>query len=1010
MKDFFISYNSADKRWAEWMAWHLEDAGYTVAFQGWDSLPGKNFVQWMDESSREAERIIAVLSPNYVAAQFTAPEWMAAFVQDPTSTDGRLLPIRIVKFKTEGLLRSIVYADLVGLDEAQAKEVLLKAAAFKRGKPATAPNFPGEEIRSPGPLWAEGRANVIAPQDLEAQRDRRAIDGLSADVRASVIAPQGGKATKETAAPAFPGRTALKGLRPFDKDDAELFQRLQRERELHDCLVALTDREFRLGILFGESGCGKTSFVQAGLWPMLPQFSATHFPVYVKFSELDPLVSLRHALREQLPQHFAENVAQPSWLQAGMPALQSGDDSEIITMLTHAARTLDKTLVLFFDQFEQFFLHFAKAEQRQPFIAALKAWYQHTPNLPVKILFSLRQDYYGHHYELQQALRYSLGPQDSFPLRKFSPKQAVEIFQVIAETAALSFDRSFVEEMTARDLAAKEDGLISPVDIQILTWMASGQEDAALNRTSFQKMGGVEGLLENYVKRSLDALATKAEQQTALKVLLALIDLEHNLRAGALSAERIKEKLSADASLNAEGIERAIHWLASNKVRLITPVSRDETFGYELAHERLIQPLRRLTNKELSEVDQANLLLERRANEWLGNNRDSRYLLNWRELRRVHKQRAYLTWGQRAKEKQALLQRSKRHLGVRAGATTLVVVLLVALSLGWAMLEKTRAQRELVARRQQLMQLLQRTDIDAKERVNRVQQFTQLHDPRPEVTTLDSMQFCYVPPGPFWMGSADADSLADDDEKPLHLNELLNYGYWISRFPITVAQFKAFVNDSADNVESLRALDAPDNRPVVNVTWYEAQRFCKWLTRKWRKEGRLPQDWEIRLPSEAEWEKAARGGEDIPSSPDIRSIAAIGLEPTAQMILQENPWPKRRYTWGEQFDANLANSIETNIGSASAVGCFFHGQSPYGCEEMSGNVWQWTRSLYRKYPYDPHDGRENFDESVREARALRGGSWDSTTVDLRGVARNVDDPDDWNDNVGFRVVRFQSRF
>ncbi len=281
MKDFFLSYNSADKTWAEWIAWHLEDVGYTVAFQGWDSIPGKNFVQWMNDSSREAERTIAVLSPNYVAAQFTAPEWMAAFVQDPTGKDGRLIPIRIAKFKAEGLLRAIVYADLVGLDEAEAKEVLLKAAAFKGGKPATAPSFPGEETRSPGPSWADDRAGDNAPQ---------------------------ARAT----APAFPGRTALKGLRPFDKDDAELFHRLQRERELHECLSAITSSEFRLGILFGESGCGKTSFVQAGLWPNLPEFSATHFPVYVKFSELDPLVSLQHALREQLPQLFADNVAQTS--------------------------------------------------------------------------------------------------------------------------------------------------------------------------------------------------------------------------------------------------------------------------------------------------------------------------------------------------------------------------------------------------------------------------------------------------------------------------------------------------------------------------------------------------------------------------------------------------------------------------------------------------------------------------------------------------------------------------
>jgi formylglycine-generating enzyme required for sulfatase activity len=970
MKDFFISYNSADQRWAEWIAWQLESAGYETVIQAWDFLPGENFVLGMHEAAAETRATILVLSPDFLASKFAAPEWAAAFGQDPQGRERRVLPVRVRECKPEGLLRTIIYIDLVGLDEASAKAKLLEGVKAERIKPGHAPSFP------------------------------------RADEHARFSASQANKVT-----PDFPGakRTALKALRPFDKEDAEIFQRLQRERELHDCLTTITDRDFRLGILFGESGCGKTSFVQAGLWPVLPQFSATHFPVYVKFSELDPLVSVRHALREQLPELFAQNVAQASSLQAGQAPQDGALQNDIVALLEHAAASLDKTLVLFFDQFEQFFLHFPKAEQRAPFIAGLKAWYEHAPHLPVKILLCLRQDYYGHHYELQQALRYTLGPQDGFALRKFSPKQATEIFHVLAESASLAFDRGFVEDMTTRDLAAKEDGLISPVDIQILTWMASAQEDAALNRTSFQKMGGVEGLLENYVKRSLEALATKAEQQTALKVLLALIDLEHNLRAGALSAERIKEKLSQDASLHAESIERAINWLASNKVRLITPVSRDEQFGYELAHERLIQPLRRLTNKELSEVDQASLLLERRVNEWLGNNRDSRYLLNWRELQRVQKQQAYLTWGQRAEEKQTLLARSKRRLAVRAGAIACLAVLLVGLELGWPMLEKARAQRELAERRQQLEQLLQRTDIDAKERVSQVHQFTQAHDPRPEVTTLDSMQFCYVPSGPFWMGSADADSL--DEFKRLHLNKHLNYGYWISRFPITVAQFKAFVHDSAGNVESLRALDAPDNRPVVNVSWYEAQRFCEWLTRKWRKEGRLPHDWEIRLPSEAEWEKAARGGLEIPMAAHLRSITAFALEQSPQVALQPNALSRRHYPWGEQFEANLANSWETKIGSTSTVGCFPRGQSPYGCEEMSGNVWQWTRSWYRKYPYDPHDGREDFEAHENDvARGLRGGSWLDYSGILPCAIRYGSNPDSSDINVGFRVVRAQSRF
>src|SRR6266436_4980277 len=84
-KDFFVSYNKADRAWAEWIAWQLEAEGYTTVLQAWDFLPGTNFVLDMDKASQQASRTIALLSPDYLASEFTQPEWAAAFVLDPTS-------------------------------------------------------------------------------------------------------------------------------------------------------------------------------------------------------------------------------------------------------------------------------------------------------------------------------------------------------------------------------------------------------------------------------------------------------------------------------------------------------------------------------------------------------------------------------------------------------------------------------------------------------------------------------------------------------------------------------------------------------------------------------------------------------------------------------------------------------------------------------------------------------------------------------------------------------------
>jgi len=148
MKDFFISYNKADREWAEWIAWQLEEAGYTTVLQAWDFRPGSNFVLEMQRASAEAQRTIAVLSPDYLTALYTQPEWAAAFAQDPTGQKGTLLPVRVRKCDLKGLLPQIVYIDLVGLDEAEAREQLLEGVKFGRAKPTKAPAFPGAVARS----------------------------------------------------------------------------------------------------------------------------------------------------------------------------------------------------------------------------------------------------------------------------------------------------------------------------------------------------------------------------------------------------------------------------------------------------------------------------------------------------------------------------------------------------------------------------------------------------------------------------------------------------------------------------------------------------------------------------------------------------------------------------------------------------------------------------------------------------------------------------------------------
>src|SRR5215212_1070770 len=150
MKNFFISYNQADKQWAEWIAWRLEESGYTTTLQAWDFRPSENFVIKVDQEIADSERIIAVLSPSYLNlnAEFAAAEWASAFHRDPSGRSGALLPVRVEECELKGLFGQIIYIDLVGKSESEAERELLEGVQRGRAKPPVKPGFPGNVPRS----------------------------------------------------------------------------------------------------------------------------------------------------------------------------------------------------------------------------------------------------------------------------------------------------------------------------------------------------------------------------------------------------------------------------------------------------------------------------------------------------------------------------------------------------------------------------------------------------------------------------------------------------------------------------------------------------------------------------------------------------------------------------------------------------------------------------------------------------------------------------------------------
>jgi len=141
--DFFVSYTSVDRAWAEWIAWQLETDGYKVVVQAWDFGPGRDWAHEMQQATTTAERVVAVLSAAYLQSGHGEAEWRVFYAEDPSGERGLLLPVRVDEVDPPGLLKTRVYVDLVDQDAAGARQALLVAAQGVRGKPAREPDFPG---------------------------------------------------------------------------------------------------------------------------------------------------------------------------------------------------------------------------------------------------------------------------------------------------------------------------------------------------------------------------------------------------------------------------------------------------------------------------------------------------------------------------------------------------------------------------------------------------------------------------------------------------------------------------------------------------------------------------------------------------------------------------------------------------------------------------------------------------------------------------------------------------
>jgi iron(II)-dependent oxidoreductase len=253
-----------------------------------------------------------------------------------------------------------------------------------------------------------------------------------------------------------------------------------------------------------------------------------------------------------------------------------------------------------------------------------------------------------------------------------------------------------------------------------------------------------------------------------------------------------------------------------------------------------------------------------------------------------------------------------------------------------------------------------------------------LGDPRDLEAMID------IPAGAFTMGCA-----SNPNSSPPHRVTIA--GFRIGAYPVTNARYATFVDATGRPWSSeLGRVAERANMPATDLTWHDARAFCAWLTPRWRREGRIAADEIIRLPTEPEWERAARG--DQPHRAD-------GFV----------------HPWGLDWDDDRVNGETTGANDICAVGLFPRGRSPYGCFDMAGQVWEWCLTLWGEdmarpsfaYPWRD-DGREAPDAPDAVRRVLRGGCFSSGPAKANVAYRgSLEAGGFWRGN-GFRIVASSS--
>jgi formylglycine-generating enzyme required for sulfatase activity len=822
----------------------------------------------------------------------------------------------------DGLQRSATCAIFIGRDnlgnwESEELDVAQNRAANQRDyriTPVLLPGLTDPFDTSLLPPFLQSRTWVDFRSGLD---DQRALRRLICAIRGIPPGPDDGG--RQSYLESATGITPYLGLDTFDEKSADLF--FGRDADVQRLIEKLKASNF-LAVI-GASGSGKSSLVRAGLIPALRTNTlpeSGEWAIMILRPGAHPITELALKLLE-LPGQ-SRSTDSLSRLENGLRQNDRTLHQEARLHITSLGLTpeqdLRRRIVIVVDQFEELFTLCMDEAERRSFLNNLLHASSALDSRCVVIL-TLRADFYHKCLPFEGLAprmanhQYGVGPMSDENL-----KQAIE---GPASLMGVRVEPELLQEMI--DEVRNQPGSLPLLEYTLLeVWKR--RRDQTMTLRDYHASGGVK---EALARRAEDIYAgLKAEQQEIVRrIMLRLTQpgqgTEDTRRRASLS-ELVAQKE------NHQQVEAVVSQFTS--ARLLTTNLGDQEGIVDVSHEALIRGWPRL--REWVDEDRAGLQIQHRLSEatreWIKGNRDKELLYRGNRLREA------LDWSQKRtgslsveeqefitlseKEQKKDKRRRKVVISVIAAASILLISIFTIFGIGMYSIYQENNEKNRV--------------IDLMEK-----------------------DFVRIPSGEFEMGSLQGRKY----ERPPRRVRIRSFE--MGKFEVTQKQWWAVMDNSPSAFSG-------DDRPVEFITWNEVQDFCQRLSQKTGKT--------YRLPTEAEWEYAARGG----------TLTAFSFGDDENKL--------EEYGWYAANSGTSTHAVGTKL------------PNPFGLFDMHGNVWEWVEdSWHDNYEGAPSDGTAWRDSDGAALRVIRGGSWLDNAVACRSAFRYGDEPGNRRDNLGFRLSR-----